>query len=38
MAKNEIGLSDPLESEEPVHVLRPPGIRFLYDHLQFTKL
>ncbi len=26
MAKNEVGLSDPLESEEPIKVIRPPGI------------
>ncbi|XP_075679359.1 titin-like isoform X2 [Dermatophagoides pteronyssinus] len=25
MAENEIGLSDPLESEEPITVIRPPG-------------
>lgn len=25
MAENEVGLSDPLESEEPITVIRPPG-------------
>jgi len=25
MARNEVGLSDPLESEEPIRVIRPPG-------------
>lgn len=25
MARNEIGISDPLESEEPIKVIRPPG-------------
>ena len=26
MAQNEVGLSDPLEMEEAVQVIRPPGI------------
>lgn len=26
MAQNEVGLSDPLEMEEPVHVTRPSGM------------
>lgn len=26
MAENDVGLSDPLESEEPITVVRPPGI------------
>lgn len=25
MARNEVGISDPLEPEDPVKVVRPPG-------------
>lgn len=25
MARNEVGISDPLESDDPIKVLRPPG-------------
>lgn len=25
MARNEVGVSDPLEPEEPVKMIRPPG-------------
>ena len=26
LAKNEVGLSDPLEMDEPLRVVRPPGL------------
>ena len=29
-ARNEVGLSDPLETEEPVKVVRPPGTSLLF--------
>jgi hypothetical protein len=35
MARNEVGLSDPLESEEPIKVIRPPGKTHSNNFLRF---
>jgi len=36
MARNEVGLSDPLESEEPIKVIRPPGKTYSNNFLSFN--